>query len=512
MTAPAAPLGRLFPVVLVLLVVHFSTMRHVDPDLWGHVLYGLASNESGLVRVDPYSYSQDPPAPWHNHEWIAESVMAYAYAWLGPAGLILLQALLGSGAGLLGLWIIRDRCTQPLEQALLAFFLAVCLAPGIQVRPQTFTYFFFALLLFLLHLRKHKGRDWTPAIPLVIALWVNCHGGFLSGLGIYALFEAGEAAEAWLRGQRDQLAPKVVLKRGAILLCSGAATLANPYGAELYPMLQRSVMSIRHTITEWASLSFSLDYAFPILLLVLAALSWAFTRRDRHLYQLGLLLVTAFLAVRHVRHIPFLAMTAAACLPEHLQSALRRILPEPRVPATPPRAMSAALGMCIAALSFKIAGLHLDRPLGLPSEPGEYPLQAVRHMKERKLEGNLLVFFDWAQYGMWHLCPRMKVFFDGRFRTVYPPEIEEDYLEFQEAQSDRWRQALDRYPTEWVLMPLDAPVVARMAREPGWTLVYQDGLCALFGRGDSPRVRPQLGAAPLVDRGPAALEAVTWFP
>ncbi len=503
-------------VALALLVVQFCTHRHVDPDLWGHVLYGLEANRNGLPRFDPYAYSLPQPAEWHNHEWLAEAIMAGAYATLGPAGLLLLQAFLGSAAGLIGWWLVRDRCPRPLERTIVVFLFALTLAPGIQVRPQTFTYFFFAILLLVFHLRKHKGRDWTPAIPFVIAAWVNCHGGFLSGLGIYALFEFAEAVEAVLRGEGRSLTARVVLRRGSLLALAGAATLANPYGAGLFPMLGRSVTSIRTTITEWASLSLSPQYAIPIALIAVIGLAWTFSRRDRHLYQLALLGVTVFLGIRHVRHLPFVALTAAACLPEHLESALRSRMTASTSPQAPGaggrRVLLGSIGVLILVLVAKISGLHLERPFGLPSDPGEYPLYAVRWMKESRTQGNLLVFFDWAQYSMWHLSPEVKVFFDGRFRTVYPPEIEQKYLDFQDGVSERWRRALDEHPTEWVLIPNDLPVAVLLEREPGWRRVYRDSVASLYGKESSDRVRPLVGAVPVEDPGPRAREAVTYFP
>jgi hypothetical protein len=106
----------------------------------------------------------------------------------------------------------------------------------------------------------------------------------------------------------------------------------------------------------------------------------------------------------------------------------------------------------------------------------------------------------------------VKVFFDGRFRTVYPPEIETDYLAFQDGEEGKWRRALDAFPTEWVLIPNDLPVTERMDREPGWRLVYRDAIASLYGKEGSARVRAHLADAPVVDGSAAAREAVTWFP
>ncbi len=63
-----------------------------DPDLWGHVRFGLDFlRNRALPSVDPYSFTQD--RPWVNHEWLSEALMAAAFALCGTAGLVILKTL-----------------------------------------------------------------------------------------------------------------------------------------------------------------------------------------------------------------------------------------------------------------------------------------------------------------------------------------------------------------------------------------------------------------------------------
>ena len=58
-----------------------------DPDLWGHLRFGLDMLRSGTIAAqDCYSYTSD--RTWINHEWLAELVFAAIYqarrtAWPG---------------------------------------------------------------------------------------------------------------------------------------------------------------------------------------------------------------------------------------------------------------------------------------------------------------------------------------------------------------------------------------------------------------------------------------------
>src|SRR5919204_3798854 len=72
----------------------------VDPDLWGHLRFGLDVLASRhLSLTDQYSYTSD--LPWVNHEWLSELIMGAAFRAFGPAGLIAIKvavtlAIIGS--------------------------------------------------------------------------------------------------------------------------------------------------------------------------------------------------------------------------------------------------------------------------------------------------------------------------------------------------------------------------------------------------------------------------------
>src|SRR5262245_51655817 len=64
-----------------------------DPDLWGHVRFGLDTLSTGrLTAIDPYSYTSD--IPWLNHEWLSEVIMGAAYRTFGSGGLVAVKIVL----------------------------------------------------------------------------------------------------------------------------------------------------------------------------------------------------------------------------------------------------------------------------------------------------------------------------------------------------------------------------------------------------------------------------------
>jgi hypothetical protein len=87
--------------------------------------------------------------------------------------------------------------------------------------------------------------------------------------------------------------------------------------------------------------------------------------------------------------------------------------------------------------------------------------------------------YNWGEFVLWKLSPRVKVSFDGRDETVYPPYVSTDNFNFMHGNGD-WRRLLRAYPTEMVLVDKRYPMALHMAQEPGWIPVYEDKISALY--------------------------------
>ena len=225
-------------------------VTHGDPDLWGHVRYGLDFLETwSLPSIDPYSFTQD--RPWVNHEWLSEAFMAAAYQLSGNAGLIALKVLvLGTGM------VVVARClpSRPLlvREGLLVLLTWASLPLTITMRPQIWT--FLLLPLVLVALRRPRRLS---VVPLILASWANLHGGWLVGLGVVWMWAVGEAIE----GRRGEL---------RVALVSTLATLVTPYGWGLWRFLGETVRLGRSDITEWQPFATLPTYHFvPFVVLVL---------------------------------------------------------------------------------------------------------------------------------------------------------------------------------------------------------------------------------------------------
>src|SRR5262249_54310896 len=101
------------------------------------------------------------------------------------------------------------------------------------IRPQTFSLLLFVLLQGVLE-RAEARPAWLLVPPLILALWVNLHGGFpvglvLIGAHLLAAIVKGLVQQGWA-GWRDR---RVWLLAGC-LAAAVLGTLVNPYGWHVY--------------------------------------------------------------------------------------------------------------------------------------------------------------------------------------------------------------------------------------------------------------------------------------
>jgi hypothetical protein len=87
---------------------------------------------------------------------------------------------------------------------------------------------------------------------------------------------------------------------------------------------------------------------------------------------------------------------------------------------------------------------------------------------------------QWADYLIFRLYPRQRVFFDGR-SDFYGPEVGGDYKDIVLA-ARRWPELFRRYRFEVALLPLDWPLGTILERDPQWQVVYRDSLAVLLVR------------------------------
>jgi hypothetical protein len=489
-----------------------------DPDLWGHTLYGLRAIELGVLAeaTDPFSYTA-PGAEWINHEWLTELALGHCWRLGGNVALVLWRNF-----WLCLLFGMVDRClntsTVRLPGAwLLLLFNTECLANFVvYVRPQLATYVGFLATLILLR-RNWDSLGWSIwTLPFLMVPWTNFHGGFLAGVALTWLFATAAVVRGWLKRNPVREWPTWL----GVAVAVSLATLINPYGVRLHGMLWDHLCT-EQLIVEWRplwSVTPSVVYFVPFGLSLLGLL---FSRKWQWI-DLAVLLVVGWQAASHSRHVALFCLATWALLPVPLSDALHRLFPELHARWSKGEWTWWRWTSGATIVAF-LTGLHVHgtwplmqeglRPWDVAVEtrsgvPG-MPVAAVAEMRRRGIHGHLVTNYGWGQFVLWWLWPDVKVAFDGRYRTVYPLEIENAYLALQQAgdQGLQTTPLLDKFPTTWVLAPRESGLERTMRRRGDWCAVYEDDQCALFtlrqqvlATAPDPATEAPVGARPILPR------------
>ena len=293
-----------FIFIYALALVHNT----IDMDFWARIIQGNAFWSLGhILKQDPFSYTQTHL--WLDHEWGSSVIFSFIHNHFGYIGITLFRTLLVFSIYTLIFETIKLREERENTLLDLSFLFTSALAiPTITMsclRCHFFTFFFFTLFLYILeYVRKHKKFKLLFALPFIMIIWVNVHGGCVSGLGLLFIYAIGEFInkneyKAYLR---------------TLLTCLGAMFI-NPYGFEYVKFIFMATTMDRPFVTEWispfmhSSWKFFIEFKiFYIIALIITLISIKKFKQDAVKYIL--LIICAYLSARYIKNTPFFIITS----------------------------------------------------------------------------------------------------------------------------------------------------------------------------------------------------------
>lgn len=455
-----------------------------DGDTGWHIRTGEWILRNGRVpHQDLFSFSRQG-APWTAWEWLSDVLFARLYEWhaltavAGACAAVLCLAAACLCAWLLsrgvGLWVALS-ATLAAANISTVHYLA---------RPHVFTILLFTVGLWMLDRDiRCRGRAIWWLVPLT-ALWCNLHGGFaiwVAALWLRVLASAIEQNRAACR------------RYGSLAALCSAATLVNPYGWGLHRHIAGYLTSgwILSHVQEFLPPSIRSEslWVFAVALVMGVALASAPARRGQWFEPL-LLWTMGLAALRSARHVPLYAIAAAPVIAGECAAFWRqaaatrggraplRILWESGQDLCRRRSITVwapVLGALIFALwigpvrefpasAFPVAAVSTLGPVLVP--PGRPP--------------HILTSDQWADYLVFRLYPRQRVFFDGR-SDFYGKQLGADYQALMDA-GPRAPELLGRYDFELALLPHDWALERVLENDSGWQRIYRDPVASLFRR------------------------------
>ncbi len=473
--------GKTAVAITFIMLIAIAIRPPVDTDVWWHLRGGEYILSHGEVpRADPFSHTR-LGQPWIDHSWLSQVLLYLIYSALGDTGLALYTAVLAVAAMFPVYALCRgDRYVRLFTLVLTASAAAIFWSP----RPQMLSFLLGAVVLYLLHRYRERGRVNLFQIPILMALWANLHGGFTIGFILMVGVVAGEVAEhIWGTGV-ERMPGREVARLGLVLLISAMAVMLNPYGPTIYtyPLKVAGMEVLRERIEEWASPDFHRANVLPFAAMLLGQMVvLGLSRRRAAWTDLILTSGTALMALSAARNISLYAIVAAPVLSEHVSGLLDELgwrLPE-RLPSRSQALLNAvlilAVAMGVAAYSYSAL-----RPESVAEMEGDVlPVAATEFLRDYPDDGPMFNLYRWGGYLMFNLPDRL-VYVDGR-TVLYGDDFLREYLAVISG-AEGWDEVLDERGITLVIVDVERPLVSLLESSPEWEIAYEDDLAVISVR------------------------------
>lgn len=489
--AASAPVTRRWPSFLRLSMtdLFFLTILFwlfmADPAGWDRLLWdgdtamhtrtGDFILDTGHVpTTDPFSFTR-PGERWVALQWLTGVTFAALNRTFGLKGIVL---LCGVVIAFYLTVLARDMVLRGVN-GLMALLLVMVGSSASMIhyhaRPHLFTLLFLTLSSFLIarDREQQSWRIWLLA-PLMV-IWVNMHSGFPALLALLGILVAGCAlSQAWQHAKRY----------GLVLGACAAVTLINPNGIALHMDIAKFLNS------SWAMANIS-EYLSPVfrsegmycymglLFLALMACARHFARKE-WTECMWILFFSAGSLVS-ARHIPLFVVIALPLVGLALNEEWIRFTSGKKRSSLPgvlrdisEKANGNLQPVSLWTAAFIVAVALFSNSKNWPTDLSKkfFPVAVAHDFAPELASRRVFTTDQWGDYLLWTGYPKQRVFMDGR-SDLYGEKIGNDYLTILEARAG-WRDTMERYKVNMVLVPPETPLVELLSLDPAWHVLQHD--------------------------------------
>ncbi len=474
----------IFIIVFRLSLYVMPYLINSDGDLGRHIIIGkVLLNSHQILRTDIFSHTMFGEK-LILHEWLSDLLFAKVYLLYGLNGIAWLTSTTIAGTYALfaaGLKHLNVRTPIRFLAGITAFLVGI---NHWHTRPHIITTFLFTYLtLALVYYYKTGERKFLYPIPIVMILWANLHGAFVSGLVHIGLFSIGLFLE------KKYIAARTVL---VLLFTSIFAAMINPFGSEMithsFGYLQLDFL-IDFT-NEYQSPNFHHVIVWPFLsiLLLIIIVGWR-SKTQMGWTHLVLLIFWTASALYSARNIPLYGQVAVLFLAiqgEKLSNTfslrLNHFLSISDYVGRQARGWLWSIGFAIFLILSQAQGKTVDvLNQGNQFSPDSFPINAIEYLEETGLPtGNVFNEFGWGGYLLYRLWPDNLVFIDGQ-TDFYGEKLTSIHQQTIMGQGD-WQLTLDQYKISWVILSPNRPLEKLLSMSHSWEKIYSDSIASVFIR------------------------------
>lgn len=442
-----------------------------------------------IFTTNYYSYTH-PDFPFINHHWLSGVLFFLVWSVTGWGGLQIIATIIALIT--FGLFfIVAQKKSNFWVAWAVAFFLMPLIADRRDIRPELFSYLFFALLLWLLtKFEQTKNTQYVWGIPVIFLVWVNLHIYFIFGFVVLVLY----IIDALLRKNKGDARALVVT-----LFFSGLAGLANPFGMQVYAypfrILDNYGISIQENKPLWRAPEIDparvLTCVIVLIAVWLSLLITVIIDRKRLVFKTvataGLMSV---LGVTMIRNFTLVGLFFVPLVSEGIYANARLLFEKRMKPIWITRVCSGLLLLVVVGtvtLSYRRLPEAWEN-VGWARNSTE--IEAITFLKNKAISGPIFNDFGAGGYLILYGYPEVRPFVDQR-PEAYPADfLKNDYtaLRFRE---DNWQRVLAKYnfSTIFLVLPPISPYhtafINDRLQDPLWVPVFKNQHHLIFVRNSS---------------------------
>ena len=470
-------------IILFTLLFALATRVLTDTDMWWHLRLGQHIAETGeMVYADTFSYTFEGQIH-RNHSSVAQVVMYITWSLAGNLGLSLLTSVLAVG----GMYFLyRAGSGTIYMQSFILIFGAATAATFWSPRPQMFSFFFGTLFIYLLLDYKRRGLDRLLWLIPIMWLWGNTHGGFAIGFIFLGAFVVGEFINNLFNIGDTKMSMVGVRKVFLVSIGSLLVLVLNPNGLDILrvPLETFGIQELRLYIQEWQSPDFNerFTWGFMILLAIVIGAVWT-SRRKFDWTDWFLVCGTTFMALMAGRNLSVFATVAVPIVTYHLDDVLTKngwIIQRKETEKLSRARINLLLISLVAFGTLANVLVVADSETVYEGQSAVLPIDAVAHLNENEVEGNMFNSYNWGGYLMFN-APQHQVYIDGR--TDLYTHFLNDYFRVAVGSED-WREEFDEWDIRFAVIETGSGLADELSTADGWRTEYQDDLASIFVRED----------------------------
>lgn len=452
-----------------------------------------------IPHVDPFSSSM-PGKPWFAWEWLYDVIVGELDAIAGLNGVVWLTAIVIGAVFAWTFHLLLARRTNLLIALVLLLLASSASMIHFLARPHVVNWLFTLAWFWILDaterscLHREAGlrSRWLWALPVLMLVWVNLHGGFLLGFALLGIYWLG-SLWTWFNTNEnriEQALEKIAAGQRAwgllwVGLASALASLVNPYGWKLHAHVYAYLSNrfLMDHIEEFQSPNFHGVAQKCFLLLLLITIGSLATRvRELRVSEVLTVLLAVYTALYSSRNIPvssvLLVIIVGPLLPEISAGFFHRM-------STVESELRGHLWPIVAVVATLLVAINHGRVgsgqwMDAHFDPARMPVEAVNALDHQKIDGPILTPDYWGGYMIYRLYPRARVAVDDR-HDFYGADFFKLYLRMMHVDFG-WDEFLQRYKPQYVLLPRESPLANMLMKTAGWKVVHLDEISMTFRR------------------------------